>query len=409
VYCVLAAALATVVACVRPVAPAREDANENLAAIDPVWCDRRSDEPPDGATNSDVDKEGVRPGSAEEYWRRGRVHHRRGLVQNSAEDLRAALEEYSRALDLAPAECRILSDRAAVYLALRRWGKAIGDANSALAANRGCASALFVRGRAVGLTNDEGARERAIADLTEAVHIEPRLSAAYLERGILLERQGDASGALADFTRHIEAGLPSAKAYYLRGCARHDEGSYATAIEDFTNALGTGSESAVILLARGLAQFHGGDQSAASRDFARVAEFEALDVTRAYTATGWAYGRDDELDRVLAALEIAAKVLPDNPDIHYHRGSALFARGRLDAAVGAFSSAIDRAPGHVRALLFRGTLLQIWNKSDEARRDLARVIELEPDGTHGGAARTLLNRPGGGELPSGIPRGGSRE
>ena len=63
------------------------------------------------------------------------------------------------------------------------------------------AGLYFNRGIAHGSV---GAHERALADYTEAIAIQPDLAVAYHNRGVELERLGRLTEARADFERALE-------------------------------------------------------------------------------------------------------------------------------------------------------------------------------------------------------------
>jgi tetratricopeptide (TPR) repeat protein len=76
--------------------------------------------------------------------------------------------------------------------------------------------------------------DSAIADLTEAVRIDPQFAEAYLMRGVA---HGDTPAAIEDFSEAIRLNPSYIQAYYNRGLARGSIGDYAGAIDDFTKVL----------------------------------------------------------------------------------------------------------------------------------------------------------------------------
>jgi len=82
-----------------------------------------------------------------------------------------------------------------------------------------------------------GDRKRAIADLTKAIEMDPKMTLAYDGRatGRLIEEDFD--GAIADNTKVIELDPRNARAYHARGIAKLMKKDWATASEDFTKAI----------------------------------------------------------------------------------------------------------------------------------------------------------------------------
>jgi len=72
------------------------------------------------------------------------------------------------------------------------------------------AEAYYNRGVSYG---KKGEYDRAIADFTKALEINPRLAQAYYNRGVAYERKGEYDQAIADYTNALELS-PSNDAYY---------------------------------------------------------------------------------------------------------------------------------------------------------------------------------------------------
>ena len=89
----------------------------------------------------------------------------------------------------------------------------------------------------------------AIADMTEAIRLDPKDFSQYIMRGDCLTKNGDYDLAIADLTKAIrlhQFDMKSGKAsattdagfdYWLRGKAYHAKGDYDRAIADFTAAI----------------------------------------------------------------------------------------------------------------------------------------------------------------------------
>jgi tetratricopeptide (TPR) repeat protein len=97
-------------------------------------------------------------------------------------------------------------------------------------------------------------RAGALAELNEALAVQPTLFQAYLLRGEVRQQEGELEAALADFTRAIEQVPPTARhaegavAHLERGKCLAKAGRAAEAEQDFKQALeagGPGLRSAV--------------------------------------------------------------------------------------------------------------------------------------------------------------------
>jgi tetratricopeptide (TPR) repeat protein len=98
--------------------------------------------------------------------------------------------------------------------------KVIGD-DTWDAGTRG--SALYFRARAREGKNDI---EGAMADLNEAIKVDPKPASAYLDRALLYRQAGDDEKAFADFNAAIRNHPHVALFYYARGQFYSDKGRY---------------------------------------------------------------------------------------------------------------------------------------------------------------------------------------
>jgi lipoprotein NlpI len=76
--------------------------------------------------------------------------------------------------------------------------RAIADLNEAIRLNPGDAAAFSLRAR---VFSAAGGYDRAIADYSETIRLDPRSTLAYFARGLLYRFAGSAEKALADFDR----------------------------------------------------------------------------------------------------------------------------------------------------------------------------------------------------------------
>ena len=99
--------------------------------------------------------------------------------------------------------------------------------------------------------------EVAIVYYTEAIRLNPRYAAAWLNRGIAHREKGEVDKAIRDFTGAIRWRPGFADAFYNRGVAYQKQGDQAKADADFAKA-------------------QQGDQAKADADFAKAQEFKGI-------------------------------------------------------------------------------------------------------------------------------------
>ncbi len=85
-----------------------------------------------------------------------------------------------------------------------------------------------------------------------------------------------------------------------------------------------------------------------------------------------------EFDRAQGAFSKALELDPSDPEYWIDSGVVRAETGNLWEAVDAFSEALERAPGHVDALLFRATAYRLLDAPELARDDVDKVLDVAP-------------------------------
>ncbi|MBN2021958.1 MAG: trypsin-like peptidase domain-containing protein, partial [Pirellulales bacterium] len=128
---------------------------------------------------------------------------------------------------------RIMS-RASDHLMADEYDRAIADYTEAIRLDPKNALAYFFRGFAYRHKHEY---DSAIADFTEAIRLDPKDADAYVWRGFAYLRKYEYDRAIADFTEAIRLKPEYALAYSGRGDAYRLKHEYDSAIADFTEAI----------------------------------------------------------------------------------------------------------------------------------------------------------------------------
>ena len=123
-----------------------------------------------------------------------------------------------------------------------------------------------------------GDRKAAIADLTKAIEMDPKMTAAYDGRatGRLIEEDYD--GAIADNTKVIELDPRNARAYHARGVAKLYKKDYASAVEDFSRTIELDPKHMLAYEKRSEAKEGLGDLDGAIADVTKAMELKPDDI-----------------------------------------------------------------------------------------------------------------------------------
>jgi len=125
-------------------------------------------------------------------------------------------------------------NRGLAYGQLGKYQKALADYTQALSLDPNLVDAYFNRGI---VHNRLGESQQAIADYTQALSLDPNLVDAYFNRGIVHNRLGESQQAIADYTEAIRLNPKLADAYNKRGDTYYWLKKYQKALTDYEQAI----------------------------------------------------------------------------------------------------------------------------------------------------------------------------
>ena len=217
----------------------------------------------------------------------------------------------------------------------------------------------------------KGDRQRAIADIGEAIRLNPNDALAYNNRAFVWRELGEVDNAIADLTEAIRinptprsdyGGAGFVNAYSNRGLAFHMKGDYERALADYDAAIKLDPKDLPALVYR--AQIH--------------------------RLTG-------NYDLAIADLDAAIRITPDEADLYHTRGALLYdqyigasdwiRKSDLERAIADFSQMIRLEPTSGVGYYLRAKGHITNGDGDRAVADLIEGIKVDP--LHVGI-RTLL-------------------
>jgi serine/threonine protein kinase/Flp pilus assembly protein TadD len=286
---------------------------------------------------------------------------------------------------------RALREDRALYL------DKIGDAAGAAAARESARTtpALGVRDRyllAVSYARN-GRFVEAIAELDQALALNPRHYWSTFQRGICNQELGKHSLAAADFGVCIGLWPEFALGYFNRGYNLDLCGAKAEAVRDYTAALERDPEFAPSYLNRGLAYLELKRPQEALADFDKVAELGRanafLHAGRGVALEG--LGRYEGADEAFAAAFAQSGPATDPVAVRLRWVYGFAVSRRLpDKALAAFDEVLAHNPTHPQALYGRAMLLARKGKDVEALAHLDRAITASPGFLEARRCRAVL-------------------
>src|SRR5260370_42248532 len=123
--------------------------------------------------------------------------------------------------------------------------------------------------------------DRAIADYSQAISIDPKAAHSYYNRGVTYDSKGDIATAIADYNQAISIDPKSSDAFSTRGLAYRYKGDNDRALADFNQAISIDPQDGDIYKSRGRINLYTGAVPKALADFNQAS---ALDPKDPYAA-----------------------------------------------------------------------------------------------------------------------------
>lgn len=218
--------------------------------------------------------------------------------------------------------------RASSKYALGDFQGAIADLNQAIALDPQDGEAYGDRGY---IKAESGNFQGAIADYNQAILLDPQNAQAYNDRGVVKLDLGDMQGAIADYNRAIAINPSLHQAYTNRGDAKSKSGDKRGAIADYGQAIAVNPQSANAYNNRGVTRFDLGDMRGAIADFTQAISINP-NFSRAYISRGDTKSELGDQYGAIADFDQAIAIDPKNAYSYSTRGIAYENIGNLVAA-----------------------------------------------------------------------------
>jgi tetratricopeptide (TPR) repeat protein len=285
-----------------------------------------------------------------------------------------ALAHYNKAVDLAPDDPQLLTNRAVVNQALGRSQPALRDLDRALSLHENAWASLY-RGL---VRQQQGDPKRALEDLTRAIELKPGFAEAHYRRGLLYGELGEYDSALEDQNRVLALEPEHAGALTARGVARAARGEAEPALEDLDEGCRLAPESHQAYFQRGLVRQWLGLHSEALVDFGRVIDLGS-DSGPVYLARGESYAAVGKHWQAVSDYSRAIELQPKNPAAYHARAMARAEMHEYQQAIEDFGRALELDPTLAAALANRGAAHEKLGEYERAIQDLNRALALVPD------------------------------
>ena len=293
------------------------------------------------------------------------------------QDLNAAIEHFTRAIDANPKDAVARLSRGNLYNTKGEFDKAIEDLSEAIRLDPNNANAYNNRAKAYNAKNDSA---KAIADCSEAIRVDPKLETAYSNRGWLYETAGDQDKALADFEAAIRLSPKDPEAYCIRGHLYNKRGEHDKAIADYSEAIRVNPYYANAYEDRGFAYEDKEDYDKAISDYSEAIQLNP-GYAVAYNNRAAAHRAKHEYEDSIADCNIAIRLSPNEEKAYKIRADAHKGRHDYDEAIADYNEAIRLKSDYAKAYNGLAWLLAVCpdpkiRNGDEAVTNARRACDL---------------------------------
>jgi tetratricopeptide (TPR) repeat protein len=264
------------------------------------------------------------------------------------------------------------SNRGRAYFRKDQRDEAIANLSEAIRIDPKYATAYFHRARVYTAKDDH---RRAIADYDQAIKLNPKDAPSYNNRGNAYRSVGAFDRAIADLTAALQIDPKDALYYRNRGLSHWDKGDLDRAIADFSEAIRIDPKYSAVYFDRAGAHAAKGDHRLAIADYTEAIRYDPKDAA-SYNNRGNRFRDIGEYDRAIADYTMASRITPDDPMLYVNRGLVHRDKGDLDRAIADFSEAIRHDLGYVKAYLNRGLIYEEMGDLERARADFNMALAV---------------------------------
>jgi tetratricopeptide (TPR) repeat protein len=306
-------------------------------------------------------------------------------VARTPEDFAGVSRIFTGCILKRPDHSQAYLHRGFIYAQLRRHQKALADFSRAVELDPKSWEARYNRGNAYGRL---GQREKAIGDYSKAIELDEKLAPAWSNRGGYLKQLGQPDKALADFSQAIK--LVPKNPYYRfnRGHLYDGQGQPAKAVEDYSRAIELDAKFISAWFARGEAYDKLGQHDKALADYHAVVRMDPTDVTpyarnvehrlkRFWLDRGRANWHLRRFKEAVADFSRAIALDEKWAPAWYSRGNAYADLGQPDKAVKDCTQAIKLDEKDALGWNNRGAAYVDLREWQKAIKDFSRAIELD--------------------------------
>jgi tetratricopeptide (TPR) repeat protein len=283
-----------------------------------------------------------------------------------------------------------LNNRGAAYEKKKQYDLALADLNQAIGLNPTLAAAFSNRGNVYA---DKRQYNAAIADQDYAIRLKPDFAGAFNNRGIVYDDEVQYDTAIVDFDHAIQLDPTYADAFMNRAVVHGKKKEYDLSIADATQAIRLKPDDADAFVDRGHAHSLKSEYNLAIADLNQAIRLNPSEAV-AFNDRGHAYEDTEQYKLAIADYAEDLRLRPDHADGWNNRCWARAIVGELVQALGDCNQSLTLRPNDANSLDSRGFTYLKLGRFDLAILDYNAALALNPKQAESLYGRGLAERKG---------------
>jgi tetratricopeptide (TPR) repeat protein len=223
-----------------------------------------------------------------------------------------------------------------------------------------------------------GDHDGALADVNQAIKLDPNLARAYRQRALFKELAADLSGALIDCNQAIKLDPKDGKVFGLRGDVKKDMGDVPGALTDYSQSIALDPTNYGSYFSRALIRRDESDLSGALADFDQVIKFQPINRPEPWFARANVKSDNGDVPGALADYNQAIVLDPTRSIYYFNRARLKLNNGDPSGALDDCNQAIELDSEKAGPWFVRAAAKNLMGNSAGARADYNQAIKLDP-------------------------------
>lgn len=300
----------------------------------------------------------------------------RGIVYREKKEHDKAIADLSKGIEIDPKFVMAYDNRGITYRRKKNYDLAVADYTKGLSINPKVANLL--NNRAFAVLYKEGIFTGYIDHLTGDIRQDPEYKQYFNTNKTQSDSSVGYNSAIADLTDAIRIEPNTYTMYGNRGQAYLFKNEYDLAITDLNEAIHLAPKAAWIFNARGNSYLGREEYDRAIADYNEAIKLDPK-FSLAYINRGIAYTNKEELDRAIGDLNKGLDLNADISEVIYIlRGDLFTVKKEYDRAITDYNDAIDLNSEVALAYRKRAAVYIEKKEYDRSMADLSSAIRLDP-------------------------------